>query len=52
MVRSISCWVVGCSLVSSVPLALVGIPADKEVILVWFGLVFWFKLPKSVLEGL
>lgn len=31
MVRNISCWVVVCSLVSSVPQALVEIPTDKEV---------------------
>lgn len=31
MVRNISCWVVVCFLISSVPQALVEIPADKKV---------------------
>lgn len=55
MVRNISCWVVVCSLVSSVPQALVEIPADKE--LDFFVGLFtffssWFKLAILVLEGL
>lgn len=54
MVRNISCWVVVCSLVSSVPQALVEIPADMEVW--WWGVFFaglsWLNQFWNRTEGL